>query len=348
MRGYLFAFGVVALLVFGCRARDGSAVAKDGMKDKPHHEQAGRGTTPSPPGGVSKVPYAVPPLSEAEKRVILEKGTESPFTGKYWNTTDRGVYVCRQCGAYLYLSQDKFNSECGWPSFDEEVRGAVKRQTDADGRRTEIVCANCGGHLGHVFTGERLTPKDTRHCVNSISMTFVPEANWPLQKAIFAGGCFWGVEHHLARAPGVLAVRSGFTGGTVENPTYKQVCAGTTGHAEAVEVVFDPAKVSYERLARLFLDIHDPTQKNRQGPDVGVQYRSAVFYFGEAQKKTAESLIALLRLRGLDVVTEVVPASAFWPAEEYHQHYLEKHPGHPICQVYVDRFGDAATKPATR
>jgi len=284
----------------------------------------------------------MPPLTEEEKRIIMDKGTERPFTGKYWNTFAQGVYLCRQCGAPLYLSDSKFESQCGWPSFDDEIPGAVRRQPDADGRRTEILCANCGGHLGHVFTGEAFTARDTRHCVNSASLVFVPEDKWALQRAIFAGGCFWGVEHLFRQIPGVLTVRSGFTGGAAEKPAYKQVCTGKTGHAEAVEILFDPSKVTYEQLARRFFEIHDPTEKDRQGPDVGTQYRSAAFYLNEEQGKTAEKLIGLLRERGYNVVTEVTPASTFWPAEEYHQDYFGKHPDQAICHAPVERFGPAS------
>ena len=285
----------------------------------------------------------MPPLTEAEKQIILGKGTERPFTGRYWNTFDKGVYVCRQCGALLYSSDSKFHSDCGWPSFDDEIPGTVKRQPDADGVRTEILCAHCGAHLGHVFGGENLTPKDTRHCVNSASLVFMPASQYPLGRAVFAGGCFWGVEHYFRQAPGVLAVRSGYTGGTVDMPTYEQVCTGKTGHAEAVEVIFDPKRTSYEALARLFFEIHDPTTVDRQGPDVGAQYRSAIFYVNEDQKRTAEKLIGLLRQRGYKVATQVVPASTFWPAEEYHQDYLAKHPDRVDCHVRVERFGPATT-----
>ena len=295
----------------------------------------------APAGGGEAVPvqpHEMPPLTEAEKHIILEKGTEAPFTGTYWNQFERGVYACRQCGALLYFSKDKFDSHCGWPSFDDEIPGAVRRQPDADGRRTEILCANCGGHLGHVFTGEMLTEKDTRHCVNSASIVFIPESKWPLQRAYFAGGCFWGVEHTFRQEKGVLAVTSGFMGGHTEKPTYKEVCTDKTGHAETVEVVFDPARTTYEALARLFFEIHDPTEVNRQGPDVGSQYRSAVFYVNDGQKQTAEKLIALLKAKGLKVATEVTPASAFWPAEEYHQAYFTKHPERNACHVRVPRF----------
>ena len=283
----------------------------------------------------------IPPLTAEEKSVILDKGTEPPYTGKYTNTTAQGVYVCRQCGSPLYLSESKFPSSCGWPSFDDEIPGAVKRQADADGHRMEILCAHCNAHLGHVFTGEGLTPRDTRHCVNSVSMVFMPSGQWPLERAVFAGGCFWGVEHAFRGVPGVIAVRSGYTGGQTARPTYKQVCTGRTGHAESVEILFDPAKVSYETLARQFFNLHDPTQKNYQGPDAGTQYRSAVFYTTPQQKETTEKLITLLRQRGYNVVTEVTAAETFWPAEEYHQDYLNKHPQRP-CHVPVDRFGDTA------
>ncbi len=277
-------------------------------------------------------------LTPEEERVIIHKGTERPFTGKYDKHYEQGVYTCKRCGAKLYESSSKFKSGCGWPSFDDEIPGAVKRQPDRDGMRTEIICANCGGHLGHVFTGEHLTEKNVRHCVNSTSLDFIPAQEIKTRRAIFASGCFWGTEYHLKRAPGVKSTTVGYTGGHVPNPTYKQVCTDTTGHAEAVEVIYDPNETTYEKLARLFFETHDFTQLNRQGPDVGEQYRSAVFYLNDEQKKVALDLIETLKNKGFDVKTEVTEASKFWPAEKYHQDYYQKTGKTPYCHVYRKIF----------
>ncbi len=157
-------------------------------------------------------------------------------------------------------------------------------------------------------------------------------------RAYFAGGCFWGMEHFFQKMEGVKAVISGYAGGSVENPTYREVCSGDTGHLEAVEVVYDPGRVSYEELARYFFEIHDPTQANGQGPDIGEQYLSAVFYQTEAEKQTAEGLIGLLREKGFDAVTQVRPLDRFWRAEEYHQDYYERKGTAPYCHGYTPRF----------
>ncbi|NLJ82686.1 MAG: peptide-methionine (S)-S-oxide reductase MsrA [Bacteroidales bacterium] len=156
--------------------------------------------------------------------------------------------------------------------------------------------------------------------------------------AIFAGGCFWGVEHLMQRQKGVISVESGYTGGSTENPTYEQVCSQIGGHAEAVRIVFDDKLTDYKTLAKLFFEIHDPTQLNRQGPDVGLQYRSEIFYLTEEQKEIAERLIATLKNKGFDVKTKLTPASTFYVAEEYHQKYYKNKGTLPYCHVYTKRF----------
>lgn len=278
-------------------------------------------------------------LTPEEEQVIIHKGTERPFTGKYYLHKEKGVYLCKRCDAELYRSEDKFESGCGWPSFDDEIPGAVKRHPDADGMRTEIICNNCGAHLGHVFAGEGFTDKNVRHCVNSISLNFAP-ADGPakLEKAYFAGGCFWGVEYYFQKEKGVISTSVGYMGGHKDNPTYREVCEGNTGHAETMEVVFDPSVTSYETLARLFFEIHDPTQISRQGPDIGDQYRSAVFYTDETQKQTIEMLIKILKDKGYKVATELNPAGTFWEAEDYHQDYYLNKGGQPYCHSYQERF----------
>ncbi|MEE9464168.1 MAG: bifunctional methionine sulfoxide reductase B/A protein [Candidatus Neomarinimicrobiota bacterium] len=279
------------------------------------------------------------PLTPEEEYVIVHKGTERPFSGEYTDHIENGVYICRRCDAPLFRSINKFDSHCGWPSFDDMIDGAVKQAPDADGRRTEILCANCGGHLGHVFSGEEFTSKNTRHCVNSIALKFIGESPTPqTDRAIFASGCFWGTEYHLSKLDGVISTTVGYTGGHKGNPTYQQVSAGNTGHAEAIEVIFDPGRVTYEELARLFFETHDPIQLNRQGPDIGHQYRSAVFYLNDEQKAVAEKLIGLLREKDYDVVTEVTAASTFWEAENYHQDYYATKGALPYCHFYEQKF----------
>ncbi|NPA44241.1 MAG: bifunctional methionine sulfoxide reductase B/A protein [Chlorobi bacterium] len=284
-------------------------------------------------------------LTEEEARVILHKGTERPHTGKYDNFFEEGTYNCKQCGTPLYKSDAKFDGHCGWPSFDEEIEGAVKRIPDADGMRTEIVCANCGGHLGHVFLGEGYTEKNTRHCVNSVSLSFSPLKDFvkdfeipKTETVIFASGCFWGTEYWLQKQKGVISTEVGYIGGHVRNPTYEQVCTKTTGHAEAVKVVFNPNEISYEELAKIFFETHDPTQVDGQGPDIGNQYRSEIFYTNDNQKLISEKLINILEEKGLKVATKLTEAPKFWKAENYHQDYYEHKGTKPYCHFYNKKF----------
>jgi peptide methionine sulfoxide reductase msrA/msrB len=279
-------------------------------------------------------------LSPEEERVIVHKGTELPFGGEYNDFFKKGAYHhCKRCNAKIYSSDDKFESSCGWPSFDDEIKGAIKRQMDVDGKRTEILCANCGAHLGHVFAGEGLTPKNIRYCVNSISLIFIPaKESVHTAKAHFAGGCFWGVEYLFEHKEGVISAVSGYMGGSTKNPSYQDVINGNTGHLEVVEVTYDPTKVSYENLAKFFFEIHDPTQVNGQGPDIGEQYLSAIFYNNVDEKKTVNKLIDILKTKGYKVVTKVLPAGIFWKAEEYHQNYYDTKKQQPYCHVYKKKF----------
>lgn len=279
-------------------------------------------------------------LTDVVLAVVEDKGTERPFTGEYDQFDGKGTYLCRRCGLPLYRSSTKFHSGCGWPSFDEEVNGAVLHMRDADGKRVEIMCSRCQAHLGHVFTGEQFTGKNTRHCVNSLSLDFVPNYEvTDTEEAIFAAGCFWGVEYYFKKLPGVLRVQSGYTGGDKKFPTYQEVCSGTTGHLEAVRVLYDPSILDYQKLVQYFFEIHYFSQTDGQGPDIGEQYHSAIFYFDDKQKKIAEEVIQLLRDKQYSVATKLLPVKTFWPAEDYHQDYYAKNGKAPYCHRWEKIFG---------
>ena len=271
--------------------------------------------------------------------VVQDKGTEKPFSGEYDQFGERGTYLCRQCGLPLFRSSTKFHSGCGWPSFDEEIADAVKRIVDEDGRRLEILCARCNAHLGHVFRGEKYTPTDERHCVNSLSLDFVADEKvQDTEEAIFAAGCFWGVEYLFKQLPGVLKTQVGYSGGSKSNPSYNDVCSGTSGHYEVIRVVYDPAVIDFKKLTQYFFEIHDGTQKDGQGPDIGKQYQSVIFYYDEHQKKIAEEVIQQLEKMQHHMATKVLPVSTFWPAETYHQDYYSKNGKEPYCHIYQKIF----------
>ncbi|WP_031566914.1 bifunctional methionine sulfoxide reductase B/A protein [Legionella wadsworthii] len=278
-------------------------------------------------------------LTPLAKRVICDKATEYPHTGVYNSIKQEGTYLCRRCGFALFRGSSQFSSGCGWPSFDDNIVHAVKQIPDSDGRRTEILCLRCSAHLGHVFTGEYFTQKNLRHCVNSASIDFVADSTvLDTEEAIMAGGGFWGVDHYLKQVPGVLRVEAGYTGGVVSDPSYDQVCQGNTGHYEAVRVIYDKDKTDYHQILKRFFEIHDPTQKSGQGPDIGPQYQSAVFYYNQEQLEEAETLIQMLKKKGYQVATLLLPVKTFWPAEEYHQDYYNKHQKAPYCHQPVKRF----------
>lgn len=360
---------VAMMLTAGCEdvRADGStsearvALSADDMTNEtPAHKGPNKPMTPK----FSKSGYDVTPLSKervaqlASKldpeafRITQKAGTEPAFCGNLVDNKKDGVYVCAVCGLPLFSSETKFNSGTGWPSFFREVDpDHVNRHVDRSYGmvRTEITCARCGAHLGHVFDdGPR--PTGERHCLNSASLKFyekgaeMPPESKPgpypataaasqpseatTETAYFAGGCFWGIEHYFQQGPGVIDAVSGYMQGHVADPSYKQVCTDTTGHAETVKVVFDPRKISYRQLLEAFFKMHDPTQLNRQGPDVGDQYRSGIWYTSNEQKQAALAYIEELsksgKYAGRKIVTQVEPAKEFFAAEDYHQDYIAK------------------------
>ena len=280
-------------------------------------------------------------LTPMQVDVTQRAGTEPPNSSDLVREKRPGTYVSAVGGLPLFHSSAKFDSGTGWPSFTAPIDPAhVLLRTDRSlgSVRTEVLDARSGAHLGHVFD-DGPEPTGKRYCMNGAALRFVPEgeplppesrpAN--LETAYFAGGCFWGVEDVFAQIPGVVDAVSGYQGGSVEQPTYEQVCSGGTGHAESVKVVFDRDKVSYRQLLRVFFANHDPTTLNRQGPDVGTQYRSAIFATSDQQETEAKAYVHELQdapaFARRKIATRIEKAAPFWPAEAYHQDYHRKHGG---------------------
>ncbi|MGF1573783.1 MAG: bifunctional methionine sulfoxide reductase B/A protein [Sumerlaeia bacterium] len=280
-------------------------------------------------------------------KILRKKGTEWAFSGSLLKNQEEGMYVCAGCNLPVYSSKTKFESGTGWPSFYEPIaKENVRLVADKSFGmvRTELICTRCEGHLGHVFN-DGPKPTGERHCINSKSLNFVSTANLksigekPMEskseEIVLGGGCFWCVEAALEQISGVTDVVSGYAGDTAEKANYKDVSYGRTKHAEVVRVQYNAGEIALKEILDLHFASHDPTTLNRQGADVGTQYRSAIFYKNEEQRKFAEDYIAALNRDntfGKPVVTTIEPLDAFYPAEDYHQDYVKRNPNDPYVR----------------
>lgn len=293
---------------------------------------------PAPPQRVEKTEEEWKRLLTPEQfRVTRQHGTERPFSGEYCELYTAGIYKCVCCGTELFDSTQKFNSSTGWPSFTEPVKDNVIRYRADNSfgmQRIEVLCNVCDAHLGHVFP-DGPAPSGLRFCINSVSLK-KQEAE-VFETATFGNGCFWCTEAVFNELDGVAEVVSGYAGGATKNPTYKQVSAGDSGHAEVVQLRFDPSKISYADLLRVFFVTHNPTSLNRQGADVGPQYRSIILFHNEAQRQTATEIKEEMQLNyDKPIVTELAPFSAFYKAEEAHQNYYRDNPDKAYCQIVIN------------
>jgi len=282
--------------------------------------------------------YKSASLTPDIKAIMFDKATERPE-----HVCDLvvkpGSYLCRNCGIKLFSAENKFDSGTGWPSFDQQHQNHVLEIPDADCMRTEIICSKCEGHLGHVFYDEGFTKKDRRYCVNAKALDFTSNVEvTSTDEIILAAGCFWGVEYYFNKLPGVVQTEVGYIGGKSNRPTYKEVCYANSGHYEAVRVLFDDKKINVEQILKYFFEIHDFTQVDGQGGDIGTQYLSRIFCYDDEQKLIAEQVIQKLVNMNYFAATQILPMQIFWPGEDYHQQYYQNNGQSPYCHFWRKIF----------
>jgi len=328
---------VCTVMAIGCDASAGDDTPKEGTMNARRYSTAGYDITPLSKAEVAELAKR---LSPEAFEITQRDGTEAPGScGVLLDNKRDGTYCCVVCGLPLFRSDHKFHSGTGWPSFFTPVdeKHVTYVEDNSHGmKRVEANCTRCGAHLGHVFDDGPRDKTGLRYCINGVALQFkgkeetMPKESQPAIKpavAYFAGGCFWGVEHVFQQCPGVIDAESGYMNGHTQNPTYEQVCDKKSGHAEVVKVVYDPSRVTYRQLLEGFFELHDPTQLNRQGPDVGDQYRSGVFTVDDAQLAEAKAFVAELSKSGRfkkPIVTVVEPAKTYYKAEGYHQDYVDR------------------------
>lgn len=277
-------------------------------------------------------------LTPEQYYITREHGTERAFTGEYCAAFEPAIYGCVCCGNVLFDSREKFESGTGWPSFTQPLKeNAIKYIEDRSYgmRRIETRCNVCDAHLGHVFPDGPM-PSGLRYCMNSAALKKIKTVKSNIKTAVFGGGCFWCTEVLFQELDGVQSVISGYSGGHDDNPTYQNVCAGITGHAEVIQVTYDADVISFEDLIEIHLHTHNPTTLNQQGADRGTQYRSIIFYQNEEEKNRVAKVLKTAQADfKTPIVTELQPLEKFFAAEAYHQNYYNRNSFQPYCMVVI-------------